>query len=65
MVGTTDPTQFIDFQAPFNPRGDGYQSPSGGSSGQPSAIAACEWLDIAISSDCEFVLLILRERLIT
>jgi hypothetical protein len=55
MVGTTDPTQCIDFQAPFNPRGDGYQSPSGGSSGQPSAIAAYEWLDIAIGSDCEFV----------
>jgi hypothetical protein len=53
MVGTTEPTQCIDFQAPFNPRGDGYQSPSGGSSGQPAAIAAYEWLDIAIGSDCE------------
>ena len=53
MVGVTEPTQCIDFQAPFNPRGDGYQSPSGGSSGQPSAIAAYEWLDIAIGSDCE------------
>ncbi|TAQ89905.1 hypothetical protein B7494_g1791 [Chlorociboria aeruginascens] len=51
MVGTTEPTQCIDFQAPFNPRGDGYQSPSGGSNGQPSAIAAYEWLDIAIGSD--------------
>jgi Amidase len=53
MVGTTEPTQYIDFQAPFNPRGDGYQSPPGGSSGQPAAIAAYEWLDIAIGSDCE------------
>lgn len=53
MVGTTDPTQCIDFQAPFNPRGDGYQSPSGGSNGQPAAIAAYGWLDIAIGSDCE------------
>jgi hypothetical protein len=53
MVGTTDPTQCVDFQAPFNPRGDGYQSPSGGSNGQPSAIAAYEWLDVAIGSDCK------------
>lgn len=52
MVGTTEPTQCVDFQAPFNPRGDGYQSPSGGSSGQPSAIAAYEWLDCAIGTDC-------------
>jgi len=55
MMGTTDPTQCIDFQAPFNPRGDGYQSPSGGSNGQSSAIAAYEWLDIAIGSDCRSV----------
>lgn len=55
MVGTTEPTQCIDFQAPFNPRGDGYQSPSGGSNGQPSAIAAYDWLDIAIGSDCEWI----------
>jgi hypothetical protein len=52
MVGTTEPTQCIDFQGPFNPRGDGYQSPSGGSSGQPSAVAAYEWLDCAIGTDC-------------
>lgn len=52
MVGTTEPTQCVDFQAPFNPRGDGYQSPSGGSSGQPSAVAAYEWLDCAIGTDC-------------
>lgn len=54
MVGTTEPTQCVDFQAPFNPRGDGYQSPSGGSSGQPSAVAAYEWLDCAIGTDCTF-----------
>jgi hypothetical protein len=53
MVGTTELTQCIDFQAPFNSRGDGYQSPSGGSSGQPAAIAAYGWLDIAVGSDCE------------
>jgi Asp-tRNA(Asn)/Glu-tRNA(Gln) amidotransferase A subunit family amidase len=51
MVGTTDPTQTIDYEAPWNPRADGFQSPSGGSSGQPSALAAYDWLDFAIGSD--------------
>jgi Asp-tRNA(Asn)/Glu-tRNA(Gln) amidotransferase A subunit family amidase len=32
------PTQCIDFQDPWNARADGYQSPSGGSSGQAAAI---------------------------
>lgn len=47
------PTQCIDFAAPFNPRGDGYQSPSGGSSGSAAAIASYEWLDVAVASDCK------------
>ncbi|KAL9047060.1 MAG: hypothetical protein Q9214_000267 [Letrouitia sp. 1 TL-2023] len=53
MVLKAPPTQCVDFSAPFNPRGDGYQSPSGGSSGQAAAIAAYSWLDFAIGSDCE------------
>lgn len=53
MVLKAPPTQCIDFSAPFNPRGDGYQSPSGGNSGQAAAIAAYPWLDFAIGSDCE------------
>ena len=51
MVGKTEPTQTIDHLAPFNPRADGFQSPSGGSSGQPSAVATYDWLDIAVGSD--------------
>lgn len=51
MVGTTDPTQCVDVSAPFNPRADGYQSPSGGSNEQPSAVAGYDWLDFAIGSD--------------
>ncbi|KAG9236161.1 hypothetical protein BJ875DRAFT_457162 [Amylocarpus encephaloides] len=53
MVGTAEPFQCFDFQVPFNLRGDGDQSLSEGSSGQPAAIAAYEWPDIAIGSDCE------------
>lgn len=50
-----DPTQSIEFLAPFNPRADGWQSPSGGSHGQACAVARYDWLDIAIASDCEYV----------
>jgi len=52
MVLKAPPTQCIDVSAPFNPRGDGYHSPSGGSSGQAAAIANYPWLDFAIASDC-------------
>lgn len=48
-----EPTQSIEFLAPFNPRADGWQSPSGGSSGQACAVAQYDWLDFAIASDCK------------
>ena len=53
MVLKASPTQCVDVSAPFNPRGDGYLSPSGGSSGQAAAVATYPWLDFAIGSDCE------------
>ena len=46
-----EPTECVDFQAPFNPRGDGYQSPAGSSSSSGAAVAAYDWLDFAIWSD--------------
>ncbi|KAF2502329.1 amidase signature enzyme [Lophium mytilinum] len=46
-----EPTQCIDYQAPWNARADGYQSPAGSSSGSGAAIGAYDWLDIAIGSD--------------
>lgn len=46
-----EPTEYTDYQAPWNPRADGYQSPGGSSSGSASAIAAYDWLDIAIGTD--------------
>ena len=53
MVLKAPPTQCVDVSAPFNPRGDGYNSPSGGSSGQAAAVSTYPWLDFAIASDCE------------
>ncbi|KAI4861594.1 putative glutamyl-tRNA amidotransferase subunit A [Hypoxylon rubiginosum] len=61
IVGKVKTTQFadsewptcdyVDFHGPFNPRGDGYLSPSGSSSGSASAVAAYEWLDYALGTD--------------
>ena len=51
FAATEEPTQCIDYQAPWNPRADGYQSPAGSSSGSGAAIGAYDWLDIAIGSD--------------
>ncbi|KAI1359887.1 amidase signature domain-containing protein [Xylaria arbuscula] len=45
------PTQSVDYQVPFNPRGDGYLIPGGSSSGSAASMASYDWLDIAICSD--------------
>ena len=45
------PTQSVDYQAPFNPRGDGYLITGGSSGGNAAAIVAYDWLDIALCSD--------------
>ena len=49
------PTQSVDYQAPFNPRGDGYLITGGSSGGSAAAVAAYDWLDIAIYSDSKLV----------
>ncbi|KAM0330181.1 hypothetical protein ACHAQA_004355 [Verticillium albo-atrum] len=49
--GDRPTADWVDLHAPFNPRGDGYQVPSGSSSGPGAGIAAYEWLDLAVGSD--------------
>lgn len=51
FAATEEPIECIDWPAPWNPRADEYQSPAGSSSGSAAAIAAYEWLDVAIGSD--------------
>ncbi|KAK1573682.1 amidase signature domain-containing protein [Colletotrichum navitas] len=61
IVGYQKPSQFangematadwVDYHAPFNPRGDGYNDPSSSSSGAGASIASYDWLDIAVGSD--------------
>ena len=48
-----EPTESIDYQAPWNPRADGFLSAGGSSNGSGAAIGAYDWLDIAIGSDSE------------
>jgi Asp-tRNA(Asn)/Glu-tRNA(Gln) amidotransferase A subunit family amidase len=45
------PEKCIDYFPPWNPRGDGYQGPSGSSSGAGSSAATYHWLDFAIGTD--------------
>ncbi|RWA09516.1 hypothetical protein EKO27_g5579 [Xylaria grammica] len=45
------PCQCIDYFPPWNPRGDGYQGPSGSSSGAGASAAGYDWLDVAICTD--------------
>ncbi|KAK8131604.1 amidase signature enzyme [Apiospora sp. TS-2023a] len=51
MIAREEPPEAVDFQTPFNPRGDGYQSPAGSSSGSAAAVASYDWLDCAIGTD--------------
>ncbi|KAF2787306.1 amidase signature enzyme [Melanomma pulvis-pyrius CBS 109.77] len=51
FIGCEEPTEAVDYQVPFNPRGDGYQSPAGSSSGSAAGLASYGWLDFTIGSD--------------
>ncbi|KAL4939101.1 amidase signature domain-containing protein [Aspergillus oleicola] len=46
-----EPLEYIDYQAPWSPRADGYQSTGGSSSGSAVAVAAYEWVDVAVGTD--------------
>ena len=51
MIRREEPLEAVEFTAPFNPRGDGYQEPSGSSHGSAAAIGAYDWLDFSLGSD--------------
>ena len=51
MIMREEPLEAVEFTAPFNPRGDGYQVPSGSSHGSAVAMDAYDWLDFSIGSD--------------
>ena len=51
LIAREEPTEAIDWHAPFNPRADGYQSAWSSSSGSGAAIAAYDWLDFTLATD--------------
>ncbi|RBQ76487.1 hypothetical protein FVER14953_20104 [Fusarium verticillioides] len=51
MIVREEPMDAVDYPTAFDPRGDGYQSPAGSSSGSAVAVVAYDWLDCAIGTD--------------
>ncbi|KAF2229188.1 amidase signature enzyme, partial [Viridothelium virens] len=51
FLSREEPSESVDFQTAWNPRADGYQGPGGSSSGSAVAVAAYDWVDIAIGTD--------------
>ncbi|KAF5540760.1 glutamyl-trna amidotransferase [Fusarium mexicanum] len=49
--GAVPTADWVDYHAPFNPRGDGYNDPSSSSAGASASIASYSWLDIVVGSD--------------
>jgi hypothetical protein len=43
----------VDYLAPFNARGDGYQDPGSSSAGPGAAIGTYPWLDLALGTDTQ------------
>lgn len=59
FASAEEPTdQWIDFHAPFNPRADTYQSPSGSTTGGATALAGYSWLDASIGTDSQSTALV-------
>ncbi|KIP02518.1 hypothetical protein PHLGIDRAFT_79016, partial [Phlebiopsis gigantea 11061_1 CR5-6] len=49
--GETATDDWVDYHAPYNPRGEGYQDGSSSSTGSGTSVAAYPWLDYAVGSD--------------
>lgn len=53
LITKEEPSEAADYQSPFNPRGDGYQSPSSSSSDSGASIASYKWLDFTLGTASE------------
>ncbi|KAF2798542.1 amidase signature enzyme [Melanomma pulvis-pyrius CBS 109.77] len=51
MIMREEPLECVEFTAPFNPRADGYQVPSGSSHASAAGISSYHWLDFSLGSD--------------
>lgn len=64
MIMREEPLEAVEFTAPFNPRGDGYQVPSGSSHGSAASVGSYDWLDFSIGSDSSYPKAAAQETLI-
>lgn len=61
IVGKTKSSQFdsgrewVDIDAPWNPRGDGYQDPSWSAAGAGAGMSGYDWMQHSFALDGEFV----------
>lgn len=59
IVGKTKSSQFdsgrewVDVEAPWNPRGDGYQDSGGSAAGAGASVSGYDWMEYAIAQDGE------------
>lgn len=51
LIAREEPTESVDYHAPFNPRADGYQSAWSSSGGSGAAIASYDWVDFTLGTD--------------
>jgi len=49
--GEAATADWVDYHAPFNPRGDGYDQPGASTAGGGASLASYDWLDLAVGSD--------------
>ncbi|KAM0122645.1 hypothetical protein ACP6JC_000712 [Aspergillus fumigatus] len=54
LIAREEPTESVDYHAPFNPRADGYQSAWSSSGGSGAAIASYDWVDFTLGTDSAF-----------
>ena len=58
MIMREESLECVEFTAPFNPRADGYQVPSGSSHASAAGVASYDWLDFSIGSDSMYFILL-------
>ena len=51
IIMREESSECVEFTAPFNPRADGYQVPSGSSHASAAGISSYDWLDFSLGSD--------------
>lgn len=55
FASSEEPTdQWVDFHAPFNPGADGYQSPSGSTTGGGASLASYKWFGLSVGTDSKW-----------